>query len=146
MTPAARSSAVSSGILLSGPRTLYEPPFWKISALRRTLHPAASESRRDRSSGVRWMNGSTRTLAASTSSSRGSAAVACMSVAIRPGSVARAYRPCVAFEFFFESPRPADTVVVHNDDRTVWAYLRTSDGIVGDVSLFSLEAAPDEIA
>jgi hypothetical protein len=52
----------------------------------------------------------------------------------------------VAFEFFFESPRPADTVVVHNDDRTVWAYLRTSDGIVGDVSLFSLEAAPDKIA
>jgi hypothetical protein len=27
----------------------------------------------------------------------------------------------VAFEFFFESPRPADTVVVHNDDRTVRA-------------------------
>lgn len=52
----------------------------------------------------------------------------------------------MAFEFFFESPRPADTVVVHNDNRTVWAYLRTSDGIVGDVSLFSLEAAPDEIA
>ena len=52
----------------------------------------------------------------------------------------------MAFEFFFESPRPADTVVVHNDDRTVWAYPRTSDGIVGDVWLFSLEAAPDEIA
>ena len=52
----------------------------------------------------------------------------------------------MAFEFFFESPRPADTVVVHNDDRTVWAYLRTPDGIVGDVWLFNLEAAPDEIA
>jgi hypothetical protein len=52
----------------------------------------------------------------------------------------------VAFEFFFESPRPPDTVVVHNDDRTVWAYLRTPDGIVGDVWLFNLEAAPDEIA
>jgi hypothetical protein len=52
----------------------------------------------------------------------------------------------MAFEFFFVSPRPPDTVVVPDDDRTVWAYLRTPDGIVGDVWLFNLEAAPDAIA
>jgi hypothetical protein len=52
----------------------------------------------------------------------------------------------VAFEFFFDSPHAPDAVVVHNDDRTAWAYLRTADGIVGDVWLFNVEAPPDEIA
>ena len=51
----------------------------------------------------------------------------------------------MGFELVFESPNGADVVVIHNDDRTVWAYLHTPAGIASDVWLFNLEAAPDEI-
>ena len=41
--------------LCSGPRILYDPVRWNISALRRTLKPVRSLSIRDDRSGVRWM-------------------------------------------------------------------------------------------
>lgn len=51
----------------------------------------------------------------------------------------------MAFEFVFDSPNKLDAVVIHSDERTVWAYLHTPDGIASDVWLFNLEAAPNEI-
>jgi hypothetical protein len=49
------------------------------------------------------------------------------------------------FELVFDSPRKTDAVVIHNDDRTVWAYLHTLGGIASDVWLFNLDAAPEQI-
>jgi hypothetical protein len=51
----------------------------------------------------------------------------------------------MAFEFVFDAPDNETAVVIHNDGRTVWAYLHTPSGIVSDVWLFNLEAAPAEI-
>ena len=45
--------------LLSGPRILYEPVRWNISALRRTLKPVRSLNIRDERSGVRCVCGAT---------------------------------------------------------------------------------------
>ena len=52
MTPRARSASVSRAILCVGPRTLYDPPFWNISAFKRMSNPVASLSEREVSSGV----------------------------------------------------------------------------------------------
>ena len=61
--------------LFSGPRILYDPVRWNISALRRTLHPVAALSIRDDSSGVRCVCGATCSNARSnTPSSSGSVA------------------------------------------------------------------------
>jgi hypothetical protein len=51
----------------------------------------------------------------------------------------------MAFEFLFDAPDKENVVVIRNDDRTVWAYLHTPSGIVSDVWLFNLEAAPAKI-
>src|SRR4051794_11358047 len=49
------------------------------------------------------------------------------------------------FEFIFGAPRPDYRVVIHNDERTVWAYLHSLEEIIADVWLFNLEDAPEEI-
>jgi hypothetical protein len=51
----------------------------------------------------------------------------------------------VAFEFLFDAPTSDHAVVIRNDDRTVWAYLQTPEGVISDVWLFNLQNAPDEI-
>ena len=52
ITPRRFCSSVSCANLFIGPRILYEPPRWNISALRRTSKPVRSLSRREVSSGV----------------------------------------------------------------------------------------------
>jgi hypothetical protein len=49
-----------------------------------------------------------------------------------------------AFELFFDSPDAKFAVMVENDGRTVWAYLRTHDTIVADVWLYNVLPAPGE--
>src|SRR3954468_6983712 len=68
-TPRSRSSSESSDSLFSGPRILYEPVRWNISAFRRTSSPVSSESVREAISGVRWMKGATFSRAATESGS-----------------------------------------------------------------------------
>src|SRR5215470_16035635 len=68
-TPRARSSSESSDSLFSGPRILYEPVRWNISAFSRTSRPVSSESVADAISGVRWTNGTTFSRAATESGS-----------------------------------------------------------------------------
>ena len=43
-TPAARSSAVSEGIVLTAPRILNAPVRWRFSAFSWTVRPASRES------------------------------------------------------------------------------------------------------
>src|SRR3954466_1129104 len=68
-TPRSRSSSVSSDSLFSGPRILYEPVRWSISAFSRTSRPVSSDSVCEARSGVRWMNGATCSRAATESGS-----------------------------------------------------------------------------
>jgi hypothetical protein len=56
------------------------------------------------------------------------------------------YARAVPFEFLFDAPRSSHAVVIHNDDRTVWAYLHTPEGVASDVWLFNLQEAPTGIA
>ncbi len=59
-TPRRLSSSDISANLLSGPRILYEPTRWNISAFKRTSYPVRSPSCREASSGVRLMCGAMR--------------------------------------------------------------------------------------
>ena len=60
MTPLRCSIGVSCGSLLLGPRTLYDPVRWNISALSQTSKPVSTESSVEWSSGVRCTSGATR--------------------------------------------------------------------------------------
>jgi hypothetical protein len=50
------------------------------------------------------------------------------------------------FEYQFDAPGQSHSLVIHNDARTVWAYLRDPNGIVGDAWLFNVTAPPDDPA
>jgi hypothetical protein len=49
------------------------------------------------------------------------------------------------FDYAFDAPTSAHTVVIENDDRTVWAYLHGEDGVLSDVWLFNVVDAPEEL-
>src|SRR3954469_22159077 len=67
MTPRRFSSSVRCENLFIGPRILYEPPRWNISALSRTSNPLCSLSSREVSSGVRYTYAPIRVRACSKS-------------------------------------------------------------------------------
>ena len=51
----------------------------------------------------------------------------------------------MSFEYAFDAPQSTHCLAIHNDDRTVWAYLHGADGVISDVWLFNVQPAPDEI-
>ena len=62
--PRARSASGSDSTLLSAPRALKEPVFWKLSHFRKSRTPARSPSRTEDTSGVRCTRPARRRAAA----------------------------------------------------------------------------------
>ena len=67
-TPRPAVSSSSPNTALQAPRTLNAPAFWKFSHLKNNVAPVSSSMYSDVRTGVRWMYGSIRRCAATTSS------------------------------------------------------------------------------